>query len=348
MEIPKGKILLIGSGETSTQGGRAIEAILDGLKQPVHFALLETPAGFELNSPKVIQRVGEYFLDRMMNYSPVVNYIRPEKISCTDRLAIRENLLPLLEADLIFLGPGSPTYTVKMLQNSLTWEVLSHAVINGAHLILASAAAAAFGKLVLPVYEIYKAGREPFWAPGLNFFGIMGLNLILVPHWNNQDGGKDLDTSRCFVGQARFNPMVQALSGACTVVGIDELTGCILDFQKEKGSVTGKGQVHVVSCESENHFSEGQEFPLGMLGKFQVGKLKSPSRDLEWMLLEKQRRLEAKQRNLPDAEIQNLIAAREKARKQQQWNLADHLRKQVQDLGWEITDTPEGPRVDPL
>ncbi|MFA5872830.1 MAG: hypothetical protein WC832_02585 [Anaerolineales bacterium] len=48
-----GPIALLGSGETSLAGGRIFETIAQRLPRPVHIALLETPAGFELNSPQV-------------------------------------------------------------------------------------------------------------------------------------------------------------------------------------------------------------------------------------------------------------------------------------------------------
>jgi hypothetical protein len=31
------------------------------------------------------------------------------------------------------------------------------------------------------------------------------VTLSFIPHWNNAEGGIDLDTSRCFVGLDRFN-----------------------------------------------------------------------------------------------------------------------------------------------
>ena len=51
-----GPIALLGSGETSLAGGRVFEMIAQGLPQPLRVAILETPAGFELNSPRVAGR----------------------------------------------------------------------------------------------------------------------------------------------------------------------------------------------------------------------------------------------------------------------------------------------------
>ncbi len=215
-----GKILLLGSGETSSQGSSAIEEFIHEIPLPVHFALFESPAGFELNSEKVIHRVGDFLLKHLQNYLPIVEYIpKPGPI----KIDLNTHINRILNSDVIFLGPGSPTYTVHVLQNSLEWEALCHSFLHGTRLILASAAVTAFGKLTLPVYEMYKVGKDPFWAPGLNFFKLFGLDLILIPHWNNHDGGKELDTSRCFIGKSRMEALIDSLAGSCTIVGIDEV-----------------------------------------------------------------------------------------------------------------------------
>jgi len=46
-----------------------------------------------------------------------------------------------------------------------------------------------------------------------------------------------------------------------------------------------------------------------------------------------------------DKEIKDLLELREKARKEKDWNKADELRQKITDLGFELEDTPQGPRV---
>ena len=106
------------------------------------------------------------------------------------------------------MGPGSPTYTVRQLQDSLLWHTLRAANRQGAALFMASAATLAFSRQTMPIYEIYKVGEDLHWKPGLDFFGDFGLPIIFVSHWNNKDGGEALDTSRCYIGQARFGALV--------------------------------------------------------------------------------------------------------------------------------------------
>ena len=47
---------------------------------------------------------------------------------------------------------------------------------------------------------------------------------------------------------------------------------------------------------------------------------------------------------VPDA-IQKLVAKREQARKQKQWQESDRLRAEIERRGWRVEDTPEGARV---
>ena len=112
---------------------------------------------------------------------------------------------PLLRADLIFAGPGSPTYAARQLAGSLAWDRTRVRHALGAALVFASAGAIAIGRYALPVYEIYKAGHDLHWQDGLDLFGPFGLNLAVVSHWNNAEGGADLDTSHCFIGKERFD-----------------------------------------------------------------------------------------------------------------------------------------------
>lgn len=47
----------------------------------------------------------------------------------------------------------------------------------------------------------------------------------------------------------------------------------------------------------------------------------------------------------PDPEIERLVQAREAARTARRWEEADRLRAALRERGWEVRDTPEGPRL---
>ncbi|MDP3900790.1 MAG: cysteine--tRNA ligase [bacterium] len=53
-------------------------------------------------------------------------------------------------------------------------------------------------------------------------------------------------------------------------------------------------------------------------------------------------------REIPPKTVRELLLKREEARSNQAWQEADQLRKEIQQLGWEIEDMDEGPRLKPI
>jgi cysteinyl-tRNA synthetase len=47
----------------------------------------------------------------------------------------------------------------------------------------------------------------------------------------------------------------------------------------------------------------------------------------------------------PDPEAEGLLAARERARADRDFEAADRIRDQLAELGWQVRDTPEGARL---
>ena len=150
-------------------------------------------------------KVGDFLKARLGNYKPEVEVIAARKKGGAFSPDDPEICAPLLNANLIFIGPGSPTYAIRQLQGSLAWDLIRARHRLGATLVFASAATIAVGAYGLPVYEIYKVGQDVHNIPGLNIFADLGAQLSIVPHWNNTDGGADVDTSRCFIGMERFS-----------------------------------------------------------------------------------------------------------------------------------------------
>ncbi len=71
--ITPGPVVLFGSGETSPSGRKVFDSVLRNLPQSPRVTLVETPAGFELNSAQVIGRVGEFISLRLQNYQPRIS-----------------------------------------------------------------------------------------------------------------------------------------------------------------------------------------------------------------------------------------------------------------------------------
>jgi cyanophycinase-like exopeptidase len=379
--ILPGPVALFGSGETSPSGRKIFEMILRKLQPSPRVALLETPAGFELNSAQVIGRVGEFLQVRLQNHQPQIDIVRARARGTPLSPDNPEIVGPLLEADLIFMGPGSPTYAVRQLQGSLAWQMLLARHRLGAALALASAATIAISAYALPVYEIYKVGEELHWKAGLDFFGLYGLPLVFVPHWNNNDGGDELDTSRCFMGQERFARLMEMLPGDLTVVGIDEKTALIMDLQAGQGQVAGLGGVTLIHtghahrryspqpelegsglvevAEQRNghlhYYASGQHFPLSECCPLETPEFGTGLSDEIWQqALEAQQRLAERQQaegqapveEAIPAEIRALVDERQTARVRKDWVASDELREQIEALGWKVKDTAEGPVVE--
>ncbi len=343
-----GNIALIGSGETAARGGQAFDLLAHHLPVPLNVAVLETPAGFETNSAQVAGRVADYMRKRLQNYQPQVALV-PARRKGRDGTDDWDTLAPLLDSHLIFMGPGSPTYAVRQLQNSLAWELIRARQRMGAAIALASAATVAMGAFALPVYEIFKVGEDPHWKPGLNLLGDYGLNCVIVPHWNNTEGGADVDTGRCFIGQDRFESLRGQLPPEITIIGIDEHSGVIIDLNQQTCRVTGRDGVHILHGDAPPLlFCSGEVFPLTVIGNVHLPKNPEDGIDPQvWNVLQKKaanRLTEYHETQIPD-EIQNLLVARQRARENRNWQESDRIRDQVNALGWKITDTPDGQKI---
>jgi cyanophycinase-like exopeptidase len=258
-----GLIALFGSGETSSQGRKIHDHLMARLPVPVRVAILETPAGFQPNAEGVNLKIQQFLEKSLQNFRPQVELIaarRKGSAADPDDPAIVDGLRA---ADYIFAGPGSPTYTVRHLEDTLAWRLLRERQRAGATLAFASAAAIAMGTHVLPVYEIYKAGADLGWERGLGL--LPGLDLAILPHWNNAEGGAGLDTSHCFMGAERFAQLRALLPPTTTILGIDEHTACIIDPAGGECRVLGAGSVTVLRGPDEQTFPTQTGFPLGAL-----------------------------------------------------------------------------------
>lgn len=339
-----GPIVLFGSGETSPSGQRIFDQVFQHLPDKPRVSILETPAGFELNSPKVAGRIADYLLRHLKNYLPQVDVIPARKRNSPFSPDDKQIAAPLLTSDLIFAGPGSPSYAVRQLQNSLTWHYLLARHRLGAALAFSSAAVIALSVQALPVYEIFKVGEDPHWKPGLDFFAPYGLPLVFIPHWNNKDGGDDLDTSRCFIGRARFEQILTKLPKDHFIVGIDEHTALWLDCANQCFQVSGLGTVSILQGCDLQVITSGDTIPFNDL--MNCSDL-DPTEGIPAEVWEAaQNAAQAGVRGLvPPKEVSDLVEQRQIARARNEWPTADDLRDRIAELGWYVNDTPDGPVV---
>jgi hypothetical protein len=231
------------------------------------------------------------------------------------------------------------------------WDAVRLRFAEGAALVLASAAVLAVSAHTVPVYEIYKAGAELGWEPGLDLLGPAGLRLAFVPHWNNREGGADLDTGHCYLGANRFVQMRSLLPTPATVVGIDEQTALIVEPAIGTGRVVGRGGVTLERVGQTLRYERGCAFALRLLGACDWAAV---ARELPPSLRERARELtQLRQPATPSneplpPEVRALVERREEARGRRDWVTADALRAELAERGYHLRDTPSGPDLHPM
>ncbi len=327
--------------ELSLVGRKVHEALWRSLDRPIRPAILETPAGFELNSPDVAGRYATFMRDRLSPYQPQPRVIAARKKGTPFSPDDPEICAPLLGANYFYLGAGSPSYTVRQLRGSLAWRYLMLRHRMGAPICFESAATVAVSRFSLPVYEIFKVGEDLHWKPGLDLLAQYGLAVSFVPHWNNTDGGASLDTTCCYLGRERFEKMLGMLPVSQTIVGIDDHTVLVVELSHRSCRVLGQGTV-TVARDGIVTFAAGESFPLEALGE---AVLPDPRDGVDRDLWEASlAALSAPaEPAVPDPAIQQLVDDRTAARSRRDWAKADRLRTVLAAAGWWVDDTPAGP-----
>jgi peptidase E len=257
-------IAIMGSGETTDSMVRVHRYLLDQLPHPVKAVFIDTPAGFQMNADDLFDKTKEYFEKRFDQPMDRASFKSSKHVSPSEA----ERAFQILrQADYIFVGPGSPTYALKNWAGTPIPQIILDRIQSGGCFVAASAAALTLGRFTLPVYEIYKVGEELHWVEGLNLLGRFGLNLVVIPHWNNAEGGTH-DTRFCYMGELRLLRLESLLPSEIPILGIDEHTACILDFQAGQVFIRGIGGVTLRHRGKQKTFKDGQILPLAELQRF--------------------------------------------------------------------------------
>lgn len=256
----KGIIALMGSGELTSTMVEIHKSLLSGLAVAPRAVFLDTPAGFQLNVNQLSDRAGDYFGKR------VGTDMRTASLKSKDvpPSEAEEAYQALRGAGYVLVGPGSPTYAVQQWRETLVPEILLERIRSGGCLVAASAAALTVGRFTLPVYEIYKVGSELYWEEGLDILGRFGLDLVVIPHWNNAEGGTH-DTRFCYMGESRFRSLEDLLPEELGILGLDEHTACLIDLAADEARVAGIGRLTLRQAGREIIFAKGDRFPLEVL-----------------------------------------------------------------------------------
>ncbi len=237
---PRPRVLAImGSGETSPTMVTVHKTLATRLGSGDHSAvLLDTPYAFQENAADISARAQAYF-DRSvgLNVAVVSDADRPAEQNPAAVAAIAA----IRTSDWVFAGPGSPSYALNRWRGGPVASALAERIAAGTGVtVIASAAAAAIGVRAVPVYEIYKVGADPHWLDGLDLLSVIGLKVVVIPHYDNAEGGTH-DTRFCYLGERRLSMLEAELPSDVAVLGVDEHTALVFDLQAGQAEVLGRG-----------------------------------------------------------------------------------------------------------
>ena len=253
-------LTIMGSGETAPTMVK-VHRELVGRLGSTSAVLLDTPYGFQENAPELASRAVEYF---KTSVNVTITPAGLGRIDGADPVTLQHGLNSLTDANYVFAGPGSPTYALRQWKDTTIPDLLHTKIRTGGVVTFASAAALTLGSRTVPVYEIYKCGEEPYWLDGLNLLGDLGIPAVVIPHYNNAEGGHH-DTRFCYLGERRLVALEAELDTAEYVLGVDEHTGLVIDFDAAAARVVGNGVVTLRVDGASRTFASGEPIPLALL-----------------------------------------------------------------------------------
>jgi cyanophycinase-like exopeptidase len=254
-------LAIIGSGETAPTMAKVHRLLVERLgPPPVEAVLLDTPYGFQENAQEISHRTVDYF-ERNLRLRLRVASWRGR----SDEVLRREQALALARgADLVFAGPGSPTYALRVWRDRGLREILADKLALGGCVTFGSAAAVCLGIVAVPAYEIYKVGADPHWVQGLDLLSVIGLRAAVIPHYDNAEGGTH-DTRFCYLGERRLRMMESMLDAPTCVLGVDEHTAGVFDLDSDTLTVLGRGGVTVRNDGVSTVFDSGSTIGMDEL-----------------------------------------------------------------------------------
>ena len=234
-------LTIMGSGETAPTMMKHHRELIARFPSTPKAVVLDTPYGFQENSAELASKAVEYFRKSVGHPIEIAGLTR---LHGQDTLTVEQGLARVRQADYVFAGPGSPTYALRQWAGTSVPDIVRGKMRTGGAVTFASAAALTLGRYTVPVYEIYKVGNDPYWLEGLDVLGEIGLNVAVIPHYDNAEGGHH-DTRFCYLGEHRLAMLEEQLPADAHVIGVDEHTGVILDLDSNTATVIGNSTITV-------------------------------------------------------------------------------------------------------
>ena len=346
MKSELGKIAILGSGETSPNLVSVHRELLDDEASSNCF-MIDSPFGFQENADQLVEKIQDFYKTSLNIEIQLASFRKIEELNSKSFF----KTIQLLEsASFIFAGPGSPSYASKLWSDNQIQSILLNHLSEGKNALFASAAATTLGENTLPVYEIYKVGKDPFWEKGLNILNAYDLSCSVIPHFNNKEGGNH-DTSYSYVGKNRIEKLLE--QSYSNILGIDEHTAVIISGKEGLFQVKGIGKLTVINKKGTHQFDNGTTEDLSVLqGLLQPDKkiienqeeiLENESQDT--IYLKQIAKLEIEiEKNKKNNErfsqiVEQLISLRGKLREEKNYELSDTIRNILESCNLQIEDT---------
>ncbi len=263
-------IVVMGSGETAPTMVKEHRRVLDrsGAGSPEQRVVLDTTFGFQLNADDLVARTRQYFAEAVGAPVDVARWRRADAPDLEREAALAQ----LHRARWVFAGPGSPSYALRQWQGTPVPDALLDLLGRGGTLVLGSAAACTLGRYAVPVYEVYKAGFDPHWLPGLDLLGtVTGIGAAVVPHFDNAEGGH-YDTRFCYLGAPRLERLEAELPDDVGIIGVDEHTSLVIDLTDGTVTAGGTGVVTLRHRGTGETLSAGETIPLDRMAAVLAGR----------------------------------------------------------------------------
>ncbi|MFN2503030.1 MAG: hypothetical protein ABR540_02155 [Acidimicrobiales bacterium] len=271
-------LVIMGSGETSPTMSKLHRDLfarlgpsgpLSGVTgpAPVRAVLIDTPFGFQENADDIVAKAISYFRESVNRDVGLASFRSKGDAGTLDH---ETAMTRLREATWVFSGPGSPSYALSQWRGTAVPVLLAEKLANGGCITFASAAATTLGRFALPVYEIYKVGEAPHWLDGLDLLGPLGLSAVVIPHFNNAEGGHH-DTRYCYMGERRLSALELLLPDDVFILGVDEHTACILDLDAGTATVSGLGVLTVRRRGQSATVGSGDTVSIDALARMATG-----------------------------------------------------------------------------
>lgn len=359
--MTQGVLALLGSGETAP-GMTKVHRQLFGRLDEVRAVNLDTAYGFQQNVPQMSEKLEEYFKTSLHVALTTLHFTSYARASELERTLFKQQVR---QANYVFAGPGSPTYALTQWSPLHFGDDLLDVLDHGGTLCFASAAALTLGAFTAPIYEVYKVGVEELdWRDGLNVIASLGLNCVVIPHFDNSEGG-NYDTRYCYLGEKRLLELEAKLPDGVATLGVDEHTALIFDLANDTVSVKGRshaywrvnGETRVLENGSTTSLDELRTLTPSTTRRPVSTLTPSPIRAVELGEVAAKGGdpgLEALAQLIqlattggegfidPTPLIEGILSARVSARATAQYELADELRHTLLEAGIDVQDGPDG------